>query len=57
MMASLLVCEVALAAMIALTQSLEVREGRWWGIAVSMPLIWLITLSGVAVFFSVPFLG
>ncbi len=41
MMAPILVCVVALAAMIAMTQPLEVREGRWWKIVVSLPLIWL----------------
>src|SRR6266496_920475 len=30
MMAPILVCVVALAAMIAMTQPLEVRAGRWW---------------------------
>ena len=66
MMASLLVCVAAVAAMIALTQPLEVREGRWWRIAVSLPLIWLTAvpffvgtsfISGVALILSLAFLG
>ena len=52
MMASLLVCGAALAAMIALTQPIEAREGRRWRIAVSLPLIGLITVSAAMVFFS-----
>src|SRR5436309_11010407 len=66
MMASLLICVVALAAMVALSQPLEVREGRWWRIAVSLPLVWFTAvpffvgtsfISGVALILSLAFLG
>ena len=65
-MAPIVVCMAGLVVMIALTQTLDVREGRWWKIAVSLPLILLITapfssglglLNGVALILSISFLG
>jgi uncharacterized membrane protein len=66
MMAPTLVCVVALAAMIALTRAPEVREGRKWRIAVSLPLVWVIAaqlffglglVSGIAAILSLTLLG
>jgi tetratricopeptide (TPR) repeat protein len=66
MIQRIVVCGMVLAGMVAMTQPLGVREGRWWKIAVSLPLIWTIFaqlsaglgfLSGIAAILALVLLG
>jgi hypothetical protein len=57
---------ISLATMIVLTQPLDVREGRWWKITISLPLIWVVVaqlsaglglMGGIASILSIVLLG